>query len=551
MPPKSAPTSTEDLPSSSVSFQRSSSLPKDDALDRNDFVKPQNFFQILFLAKNSYFSGTFSLANTTIGAGVLLLPYVFKTAGIILGVILLFIAAILSALTLHLIHMSWIKVQQFDSKRIDYEDLGDYLYGKWMGYLVKLSVLIINFGACISYLIIMNHLILPVILFFLNEDTAKILEDSDLFSAAITIILSIPGIILSCLPSIGDLRFFSYISTFSMIFFVIMVIIGLITNYNDTSKSGTIRWFSLNWDLVPLLGVVTLAFACHTNMCSIVREFGPKQSHRVSISVFGNGMICFITFMLIGICGYLTFLDHTCSDIVQSYSSNSPILIILRILLTFSLILTYPMSAYPARITIRNTVNDFLNPKKLFYDSIKCCEGARAIKNHKPNEIIDIFPKNISESDSESNDSEDSNQDSNNTEVEQFPKGIFYRILRIFKFSTVNFKELPKNIVNFVKRHLRNSIEGLFIGLTSLLIAIFFPYASTLFGIVGSTGSTMATFLIPSLYYYACYRPTWKNPRFYILILLFIFGIAFGITVTSVSVYHVISGDAKSKEKCK
>lgn len=58
------------------------------------------------MAEPTYTSAGVNLINSVIGAGVLALPFSLKTAGLVLGLILLTFVCLISALSLHLLHLS-------------------------------------------------------------------------------------------------------------------------------------------------------------------------------------------------------------------------------------------------------------------------------------------------------------------------------------------------------------------------------------------------------------------------------------------------------------
>mmetsp|Transcript_9250 Transcript_9250/g.34214 ORF Transcript_9250/g.34214 Transcript_9250/m.34214 type:complete len:578 (-) Transcript_9250:406-2139(-) len=565
-------TSNHPTPPTSIAAKSSTPLSNHQPIPYAHTVRPlthqkQTLLQTLFLSPNSYFSGTFNLANSTIGAGVLLLPSVFKEAGIILGVLLLIAGAILAAITLNLIHKVWLKVQDYDESRVDYEDLGDFLFGKWMGICVKISVIIINVGACISYFIIISHLMLPVFLAMLSDDDAHHIEQNyhTLASGIITSMFAIPSIILSCLPKIADLRFFSYISLASVFFFMFMVTVGLFSGYTRDKRRGEIKYFVMSWDLLSLLGIITFAFACHTNLCPVAIEYGQVKAHRVKWAIAGSTTTCLLTFILIGLTGYLSFLDATCGDIVQSYPAESIIDTLLRCILTLSLVLTYPLAAYPARVSIDNIIDDLLHPKRFVRDSLKCCIGIRMMNKRKSHDKIESNANTMDITNVFDNDEDelhtDMGEDSEYGEqseagglsdiIVQVQKkgGVFQRIRsRLRTIREISPLSYPRILLVGIRNNLRNVLEGLLIGFFALVIAIFFPYASTLFGLVGSTGSTMASYIFPTVYYIVCYRPSWKNPKLYLILFILIFGLCFGCLTTFLSFESIISGKAQERD---
>lgn len=55
---------------------------------------------------NSSFGAAFNIMNSTIGAGILSLPWVFKELGIIQGSVILFIAFLILQVCFHMLHVS-------------------------------------------------------------------------------------------------------------------------------------------------------------------------------------------------------------------------------------------------------------------------------------------------------------------------------------------------------------------------------------------------------------------------------------------------------------
>lgn len=89
---------------------------------------------------------SFNLANSTIGAGVLGLPYVVRECGIALTVLMLVAAALLTDYTLVLLVRCYYAVNGEDK---GYEQLGQRCYGRAGVLGVALGSFLINFGALV------------------------------------------------------------------------------------------------------------------------------------------------------------------------------------------------------------------------------------------------------------------------------------------------------------------------------------------------------------------------------------------------------------------
>lgn len=95
---------------------------------------------------DSELGATFNLVNATVGSGILGLPFVLRETGLILGVGFLFIGATISMISLSMLRIAHKMMLEREPGAKDYEDMGYHLYGSFMAFLVKVAVILINFG---------------------------------------------------------------------------------------------------------------------------------------------------------------------------------------------------------------------------------------------------------------------------------------------------------------------------------------------------------------------------------------------------------------------
>jgi amino acid permease len=90
-----------------------------------------------------------------IGAGVLSLPVVLKLNGWILGTLLIMVGAISGYYSMYMI-----LVRSIDTKCKNFSELAMKAGGKPLTILLQISILSFMFGACVSYQIISNCIII-------------------------------------------------------------------------------------------------------------------------------------------------------------------------------------------------------------------------------------------------------------------------------------------------------------------------------------------------------------------------------------------------------
>lgn len=95
---------------------------------------------------DSELGATFNLVNATVGSGILGLPFVLRETGLILGVGFIFIGAAISMISLSMLRIAHKMMLEREPQAKDYEDMGYYLYGSFISLIVKIAVILINFG---------------------------------------------------------------------------------------------------------------------------------------------------------------------------------------------------------------------------------------------------------------------------------------------------------------------------------------------------------------------------------------------------------------------
>lgn len=91
----------------------------------------------------------FVLVTTSLGSGVLTLPYVERQNGIVLGSIFLIFGAFVSYISMRL--LMWCS---YHTNIIDYAELVEYSFGKNAGIFLNCLFIFYLFGVLVSYQII-------------------------------------------------------------------------------------------------------------------------------------------------------------------------------------------------------------------------------------------------------------------------------------------------------------------------------------------------------------------------------------------------------------
>ena len=172
-----------------------------------------------FKKTSSILSVSWNMINAILGAGILGTPNIFKKSGIITGIILIFIFALLCCYTLYLLIKTALLLNVNDFGEMGYKCYGNYGY-----ILVNLSLFLLDFGVIITNLVITadaSFLILQLFGYHSNLDRAIIL-------IAVSMIFIFP---LCLFRDVALLEKCSIIKILSIVFVILVVIIEFIKHY--------------------------------------------------------------------------------------------------------------------------------------------------------------------------------------------------------------------------------------------------------------------------------------------------------------------------------
>ena len=290
--------------------------------------------------------------NSIIGAGIIGLPNVYKISGLFGGIILMIIFVFTTIYTLKMLIKTAKIVKQYN-----YEDLCHYCFGLKGYYIVSISMLLFDFGATITYIII------------LGDSGEKLLNifgyDDDIYRTLFILILSIVIILPLSLPKdISKLEKFSALSVFTVIIMGISIFIiwfdwRVLYKKSDKYDSfwpDNITYFDI-YGIPTALGIIAFSFVCHDNSFLIYKTLKNPTNKRWGILCFFGINISLFISLLLSLPGYFTFGNDVESDILNNYSDKNKLIIVIRIIYCISICLTFPVSYFVVRHVLYGILN--------------------------------------------------------------------------------------------------------------------------------------------------------------------------------------------------
>jgi len=298
--------------------------------------------------KSGIFGASANLVNTIVGAGIIGIPYSLRQCGLIAGVFLLILVGYLTDKSLRMI----VETASFHPKLrtrqvLSFEDMMRYPYGRLGWGFILFNMFILAYGAMIAYLIIIKDTV-PTIL-GLAEGSEGSFVEREMVMIATSLIVILP---LSLQRDMASLAVTSLLSVTADV-----ILVGFVAAFSpikstvaDAGGFGEVlRDDWLNPTLFVGLGIVSTAMACQHSAFIVSGSLQKITVKRWGSVTFRSISCATILCLILGVCGYLGFLDETEGDVLNNFPAHSRESNGARALLAITMFFTYPMEAFVAR----------------------------------------------------------------------------------------------------------------------------------------------------------------------------------------------------------
>ncbi|VEU38644.1 unnamed protein product [Pseudo-nitzschia multistriata] len=311
-----------------------------------------------------------NLVNAIVGAGIVGLPFAIQESGLVPGVVLVVLSALLTEKSLRLL-IETAKHANVPS----YETLAEAAYGKFGFWFVTMNMLVMAYGAMLTYLMIVKDIFSSIL--------GVPRDDLMMRRAVLVFISSLVILPLSCQRDMADL---AKTSKMNVIFDLLMVSIVVYLAFHHTDfghdykginghgdsisvngyvqaidsinavseGTATISLWQVRWDTIFVgLGVLSFAFVCQHSAFIIAGSLDNPTKQRWS-RVTGSGLSFAACLALVmGVSGYLGFGDYAggtvTGNILNSLPPHSKLGKIAKALLGTTMVFVYPMESFVAR----------------------------------------------------------------------------------------------------------------------------------------------------------------------------------------------------------
>jgi amino acid permease len=288
----------------------------------------------------------FNLSATIVGGGVLSLPLAFSKCGIILGTLLMVIAAITTERSLYLVCIC-ARITGATS----YGEVGKVAFGKYMEYFISLLLSIFLMFVLVGYMVLLEDIWSPIVEIILGMDTAP---DSQWVLLALVLLMS-PFLIQKSLHS---LRYNCYVGFASVSLLCFALCRRAIVSPIPTPF---LLWSTSYGDILFAFPIFILSFLSVFNVLSIQGSLIRPSRVRILGVIDGAVTCCFVLMQLFGLAGYFLAGNQTNGNILINADIHSDWMFFLgRLGCGITIMLAMAMMLLPCRSSLLEVVDVFL-----------------------------------------------------------------------------------------------------------------------------------------------------------------------------------------------
>lgn len=317
----------------------------------------------------------FNLCNMILGSGVVALPAAVASAGVMPGLAMLCVLAAVSAYSLRLLVASASALHVSD-----YDELLRLTFGARGRMLSLLSILALDLGAMVTFLIIIADTMPPVMSAAFGPAFAS--RNGTLCLLAIGAVLP-----LSCLRSLRSLAWASMASVISVLAIVVIVcgkvMLGDAGAAGALDSAAAAPFVPVSWGLGPsflsAFGCLSFVFVCHDLSFPVFQSIGAGSGSGAANGSTGSGgglgggggssqkrwarvvdsavLLSLFPAIALSLAGVFGFGAGVASNVLNSFpastsasaSSSGLALGLCRASLGLSMVATYPLNCYMCR----------------------------------------------------------------------------------------------------------------------------------------------------------------------------------------------------------
>jgi amino acid permease len=256
-----------------------------------------------------------TIVKAMVGCGILNLPYIFKTLGIIPATFILCLTVGTATLSIHFL----MKCKDI-TQRYGYSMYAKLCFGTFGTFFIKFAIVMLTFGGSCIFLRIFGDVFYSLVSLLLPENLPK---DSFYLSKNFYVIVIFFVIMpLMFKEDITALKKFSFIGVLSIfIFLVAMVIVFFYKLFNNEIEAFSASMLWPNGTKIQMFTATTAlmdSFTFQMNTFPIYLPLKPRTSKNMVKATFISTLIAWVMYFVTGILGFAMYRDRL-NDVILGY----------------------------------------------------------------------------------------------------------------------------------------------------------------------------------------------------------------------------------------
>jgi len=301
--------------------------------------------------ESSSFFTIFSVVNTTIGSGCLVLPVIFNDCGVITCLIILFVVAVISVKTCELV------VMHVKESEEDLPILIQRLLGKKWSYAYCLSSSFMLFLVVIIYYLLLTNLIYLIISFIILRSGSENFASSDnmdwsrfsfQYASIITLILTFLLLNLRKIAFLVKLGHYGVICLYIYTIFIIYLAAANLADGTYYAHTNDIKL--VTGDIGNLAGTFALAFNIHNCVIPIMKQNKFQENNVRDIKIAFSISTC--VYVIIGVFGMIGVVGKSggqINTVMDYFTKDDPLAFCIEVVFSLHLCTSLPILAYLSR----------------------------------------------------------------------------------------------------------------------------------------------------------------------------------------------------------
>ncbi|WVQ76391.1 hypothetical protein IAR50_006057 [Cryptococcus sp. DSM 104548] len=449
-------------------------------------------------------SSVTNLSNTILGAGALAFPSALAAMGIVPGMLSCLSSGMSAMFGLYLLSRCATVVGTRpgdEGRKASFNEVARLTFGKgWATKVFDLAIASKCFGVSVSYLIICKTL-LPQVCATVAQIVHHPLAEGSILLAShfwlfVWLVIITP---LSFMRTLDSLRFTSQIALLTVVYLV-LVVVGWFIFQGPSPDRGEVVFFKFSSNSLSSFPVQIFAYTCSQNLFPIYNELKDKTQQRMNAVIGTSIGSAIVVYQVIGLFGYLTFGSIVSSNVISMYPATTFLVAIGRLGIVLLVGLSYPLQVLPCRSSLRHLTHSLF-------------------KQHDA--VGGVDESSFSRRARDEGEGEESEDEDEGEEDALVPKG-----------HAGAKHEMPP------AQHVVLTAAILFFG---FLIAYNVHELEIVLAFVGSTGSTIISFILPGFFYFRLFRDEPGTTKWWALF-LGIYGIGVMAFCLTFNVVNLVRG---------